>query len=59
MKKGFAEQANSVNRTDSPPFSVEYGAHQNTKPQASISRDSKSQAPNQGPSDVVAIQGGT
>jgi hypothetical protein len=38
---------------------MECGAHQSTKPQTpSFQRSSKSQAPNKGPSDVVAIQGG-
>jgi hypothetical protein len=40
---------------DSSLFSVEYGAQRSTKPQTP---SSKSQAPNQGPSDVVAIQDG-
>ena len=38
---------------------MECGEHQSTKPQKPSSRKApKSQAPNQGPSDVVAIQGG-
>ena len=41
---------------------MEYGAHQSSKLPSSKLKlqisSSKSQAPNQGPSDVVAIQGG-
>jgi hypothetical protein len=45
-------------------FSVEYGAQRSTKfqaqaPNTKLQRSSKSQAPDQGPSDVMATHGGT